>query len=187
MLGGAVDPFETAVRGLPTLNAEAERMTEFVHLAKLYPAARQVFSGGSGSLNPASLSEAAVARLFFARQGLDTQRMLFEDRSRNTYENVLFSQALAKPKPGEVWLLVQSARDVPRAVGVFRKLGWPVIAVPVAYKTGVSGVGSLTGNLDLLNRSVHEWLGLVAYRLTGKTDELFPGRRELQRCHAAIF
>ena len=175
VLGGAVDPFTTAARGLPTLNSEAERMTEFVRLAKFYPAARLVFSGGSGSLHPASVSEAAVARLFFARQGVDTERVLFEDRSRNTYENVLLSEKLAKPKPGEVWLLVQSARDVPRAVGVFRKLGWPVIAVPVAYKTGRSGAADFTGNLDLLNNSIHEWLGLVVYRLTGKTDELFPG------------
>ena len=175
VLGGAVDPFTTAARGLPTLNSEAERMTEFVRLAKFYPAARLVFSGGSGSLHPASVSEAAVARLFFARQGVDTERVLFEDRSRNTYENVLLSEKLAKPKPGEVWLLVQSARDVPRAVGVFRKLGWPVIAVPVAYKTGRSGAADFTGNLDLLNNSIHEWLGLVVYRLTGKTDVLFPG------------
>jgi uncharacterized SAM-binding protein YcdF (DUF218 family) len=175
VLGGAVDPDTTLRRGLPTLNAEAERMTEFVVLAKRYPAARLVFSGGSGSLTPPPISEAVVARQFFAQQGVDPSRLVLEDRSRNTYENVLFSKALAKPKPGEVWLLVQSARDVPRAVGIFRQLGWPVIAVPVAYKTaGIAYSPGLAGNLDLMDNSIHEWLGLAVYRLKGWTNALFP-------------
>src|SRR6185312_1363222 len=50
VLGGAVNPETTARRGRPTLNSEAERMTEFVRLAKHYPEARLVFSGGSGLL-----------------------------------------------------------------------------------------------------------------------------------------
>ena len=177
VLGGAVDPATTLVRGVPTLNGDAERMTEFVRLAKLYPTAKLVFSGGSGLLVPPPLSEAAVARLFFRQQGLDVSRAIFEDRSRDTYENVLFSKRLAKPQAGERWLLVLSAQDMPRAVGIFRRQGWPVIAVPVAYKTGGPAGISLVGNLGLLDHAVHEWLGLVAYRLTGRTDQLFPGPR----------
>ena len=29
--------------------------------------------------------------------------------------------------------------------------------------------------LNLLDRAAKEWIGLVAYRLMGKTDALFPG------------
>jgi len=175
VLGGAVDPTTTASRGLPSLNADAERMTEFVRLAKLYPTAELVFSGGSGQLdaNP-NLSEAKVARLFFQQQGLDDARIVFEDRSRDTYENVLFSKALVKPKSGQIWLLVASAQDVPRCIGIFHKLGWQVIPISVAYKSDLNNWGNFADNLGALNRSTHEWLGLVAYRLVGKTDELFP-------------
>jgi uncharacterized SAM-binding protein YcdF (DUF218 family) len=175
VLGGAVDPGTSLLRARPTLNAEAERMTEFVRLAKLYPRARLLFSGGSGLPVPPPLSEAQTARWFFQQQGVDVGRMLFEGRSRDTYENVLFSKALARPRPGETWLLVQSARDVPRSMGIFRALGWPVIPVPVAYKTvNGGGVIDFAGNLGAVDDGVHEWLGLLVYRLSGRTDTLFP-------------
>jgi uncharacterized SAM-binding protein YcdF (DUF218 family) len=174
VLGGAVDPKTSARRGIPSLNADAERMTEFVRLAKLYPRARLLFSGGSSSLtvDPAR-SEAGVARLFFRRQGLDIRRVTFEARSRDTYENALFSKRLVRPSPGEVWLLVATAEDVPRIVGIFHKLGWPILPVPVAYKTD-SRQFDFAQNLHLLDEAMHEWLGLVAYRLAGRTDALFP-------------
>jgi uncharacterized SAM-binding protein YcdF (DUF218 family) len=175
VLGGAVNPTITALRGLPSLNADAERMTEFVRLAKLYPDAELVFSGGSGQLGASSNpTEAAVARLFFQQQGLDTRRIVFEDRSRNTYENVLFSKAIVKPRLGQKWLLVASAQDVPRCVGIFHNLGWSVIPIPVAYKSDPNIGEDFANNLSTLNRSTHEWLGLVVYRLTGKTDQLYP-------------
>jgi uncharacterized SAM-binding protein YcdF (DUF218 family) len=175
VLGGAVDPSTTLARGLPTLNGDAERMTEFVRLAKRYPGARLIFSGGSGLINPPPLSEAQVARLFFTQQGVDASRVMFEDRSRDTFENVLFSKGLARPRAGEVWLLVQSAEDTPRAMAIFRKEGWPVIPVPVAYRTGGGAGIDLVGNLGLLDHATHEWMGLAAYRLAGRTDEMFPG------------
>jgi uncharacterized SAM-binding protein YcdF (DUF218 family) len=93
-------------------------------LAKLYPQARLAFSGGSGLLNVfPNPTEASVAQLFFKEQGLDIGHITFEDRSRNTYENVLFSRAILKPQSGQTWLLIQSARDVPRSMGIFHKLG----------------------------------------------------------------
>ena len=174
VLGGAINPQATALRGIPSLNADAERMTEFVRLAKRYPHARLVFSGGDAAfrVDPAR-SEAAAARLFFRQQGLDMRRITFESRSRDTYENVLFSKALVKPRHGEVWLLPAAAQDVPRCIGIFHKLGWPVIPVPVAYKSDVSSV-NFARNLERLDNAMHEWLGLVAYRIAERTDALFP-------------
>lgn len=172
VLGGAVDPNTTAKWGLPTLNGDAEKMTEFVRLAKLYPSAKLVFSGGAAFLG-ARYTEASVARLFFQQQGIELSRVTFEDRSRNTYENVYFTKALVKPRPGQTWLLIQSATAVPRTVGVFSKAGWTVLPVPVAYKT-TGWDKHLSDNLALLDRATHEWQGLLLYRLTGKIDVLFP-------------
>jgi uncharacterized SAM-binding protein YcdF (DUF218 family) len=174
VLGGAVDPGTTSRRGIPALNSDAERMTEFVRLAKRYPGARLVFSGGSGLLKAEEISEADVARLFFQQQGLNPARVVFESKSRNTYENVTFTKAIVNPAPHQVWLLISSAQDMPRSVGIFRKLEWAVTPVPVAYKSDSRHGFYLGDNLHELDRGVHEWLGLLVYRLTGKTDALFP-------------
>jgi uncharacterized SAM-binding protein YcdF (DUF218 family) len=119
------------------------------------------------------MTEADTARLFFQQQGLDIRRITFENRSRNTYENVVFTKALVKPLPEQVWILVSSAQDMPRSVGIFRKQEWPVFPVPVAYKTGDQS-DHLSDDLSAIDDNVHEWLGLVVYYLTGKTDALFP-------------
>jgi uncharacterized SAM-binding protein YcdF (DUF218 family) len=175
VLGGAIEPYATLTRATPALNGDAERMTEFVRLAKIYPSARLVFSGGSGLLDADwRYTEAKAASLFFEQQGLDVRRVTFEDTSRNTYENVQNSKALIRPRQGQVWLLVQSAIAVPRSVGLFSKAGWPVIPIPVAYKSDNDFNMHLSDDLAAVDRAAHEWTGLIVYRLTGKTDAFFP-------------
>lgn len=176
-LGGAIDAELTKAHGMPSLNEHAERMTSFVALARRYPDAKLVFSAGSASIFPGHPTEAEGARMLFQELGLDPARVIFENESRNTYENAIFSKALAKPQPGENWILVTSAGHMPRAVGIFRQAGWPVIPWPVAYKTGEPFNISLAGHFDHLDFAVHEWIGLVAYRLLGRTDALFPAPR----------
>ena len=179
VLGGAIDPILTERHGIPSLNSAAERMTEFVRLAKRYPDAALAFSGGSNRVRMQlpSFTESDAARLFFVQQGLDSKRIVFERRSRNTYENVIFTKALVKPLPGQTWLLISTARDMPRSVGIFRKAGWPVVPIPVAYKTGLPHEFILGESLMSLDDATHEWLGLLVYYLTGKTDALFPAPR----------
>jgi uncharacterized SAM-binding protein YcdF (DUF218 family) len=178
VLGGAVRQHITAARGQPALTGAAERMTEFVALARRYPSARLVFTGGSGSLFDQSLKETMVARALFTQLGLDVSRIVFEDRSRNTYENAVMTRELVAPKPGETWLLITSAMHMPRAHGAFAKAGWRVIPYPVDYQTtGIYDWGfgfSLSSGLDGIAYAMHEWIGLVAYRAMGWTDAIFP-------------
>ncbi|HWP35303.1 MAG TPA: YdcF family protein [Thermodesulfobacteriota bacterium] len=181
VLGGSVDQLVAAARGRTALNDSAERLTSFVALARRYPTARLVVSGGSGRLVRPQVKEGVAVRLLFEELGVDQTRILFEERSRTTYENVRYARELVKPRPGETWVLVTSAAHMPRAVGCFRRAGWPVVPYPVDYRTGgpVSSVSiALTpfgDRLDALRYALHEWAGLVAYRLTGRTDRLFPG------------
>lgn len=175
VLGGAVDPTESVARGIPSLNEAAERMTAFVKLARLYPAAQKMFTGGNGTLARSATAEADVAKQLFADLGLDTQEIEFEGKSRNTYENALFSKELAHPRPGQSWILVTSAQQMPRAVGVFRKLNWPVIPYPVAYKSDGDFTGGVGGSFEAIDSAVHEWVGLLEYRILNRTNALFPG------------
>lgn len=178
VLGGAVDQLLTEARGIPALNGAAERMTEAVALARRYPGAQVVFTGGSGRLDPAGMTEAEVAAQVFASLGLEAPRVRFEGRSRNTWENAVESRALASPAPGEVWLLVTSASHMPRSVGCFRRAGFAVTPWPVNYSTAPGARGWLdvpfAARLGQAEWAVREYVGLVAYRLLGRTDALFP-------------
>jgi uncharacterized SAM-binding protein YcdF (DUF218 family) len=186
VLGGAIATEITRDRGIPSLNADAERMTEAVALALRHPEARLVFTGASGSVIPGGAIETDGARQLFAALGLDPARIVFEDRSRNTRENASDSWRLVHPARESCWLLITSASHVPRAIGVFRHIGWNVTAWPVAYKSGRTlrawvepSFSSRLGNLDA---ATHEWLGLFGYRLIGWTDTLFPAPQDAAKC-----
>lgn len=178
VLGGVIDQFVSEARKQTSINGAVERLTEFAALAKRYPQARLIFTGGSGVLGSQGLKEAHYVGPFLASLGLNPARVMFEDQSRNTAENARLSKDLAVPKPGEKWILITSAFHMPRAVGSFRKMGWSVIPYPVDYSTlgkGTAGFSfSLTGGLSSANRSIHEWVGLLFYKLTGRTNEIYP-------------
>lgn len=178
VLGGAIDLAVSTDRQQPGFRAGAERLTTFVTLARRFPEAKLIFTGGSSDIAPDSVREADVARALFAGLGVDTDRVLFERNSRNTRENAVLSMALAQPKAGETWLLIAAAADMPRAVGCFRAVGWPVVPWPTGYRTRQTGFVLFTtpavalANLDW---AAHEWIGLGYYRLRGWIDAWFPG------------
>jgi len=179
VLGGALDPDISAARSATAINDAAERLIVVPELARRYPKARILFSGGNASVLEHGLSEAQFAVPLIESLGVAHDRILVEGRSRNTAENAAFSKALAAPKPGERWLLVTSAFHMPRAIGCFRQAGFEVEAYPVDWRTrgprdliDISNVGGGLANTDL---ATHEWIGLVVYWLTGRTPVLFPG------------
>jgi uncharacterized SAM-binding protein YcdF (DUF218 family) len=176
VLGGAFDPSESLDRGTIALNYRAQRMTLFVKLARQYPTARLVFSGGKVDRRSAAPPEAQLARNFFDGFGIALDRVIFEGASRNTRENALFSRRLVRIRADDKWLLVTSAADMPRAVGCFRKVGWNTIAVPADYHTSKSlwAVPGVVSGLAELDWTSHEWIGLLYYRLRGWTPTFFP-------------
>jgi uncharacterized SAM-binding protein YcdF (DUF218 family) len=180
VLGGGVSPNVSVARGVVALNEAAERITATVELARRYPNARIIFSGGSNALISDQAIEAPVAVHEFEALGIPHERITAEEQSRNTVENAVFSRLIADPKPGERWLLVTSAYHMPRAIAAFRAAGFPIEAYPVDWRTrgpidAVQPFASLGDGLRRTDTAVREWVGLVAYRLSGKTSELFPG------------
>ena len=140
-------------------------------LSQDYSKARLIFSGFRN--NPASFK-------IFAQLGGDPTRIIcVEPRPRTTSEDALYAAALLKPKPSERWMLVTSALHMPRAVGCFRVAGFQVEPYPVEFTTAQSHpfAGFTPGSAALvhLDTTAKEWIGLIAYRLMGQTDALFPG------------
>ena len=180
VLGGAFENAVSAARGEVALNDAAERMTSAVYLARRFPAAKIVFSGGSDELVPTAPSEAELALRLFERLGVERSRVRVDDRSRNTIENAIFSKAVAAPKPGERWLLVTSAHHMPRAVGAFRRSGFQVDPYPVDWRTRgdadlLRPFGAVSDGLRRTDAATHEWIGLSVYWLTDRSSALFPG------------
>ncbi|WP_024278833.1 YdcF family protein [Xanthobacter sp. 126] len=179
LLGGAEVAEVGIARGVPAYANAGERAIAFGALARKYPDVRLVFSGGNGKGTSSTLTEARMTMIALPELGIAPERVEFESHSRNTAENALFTKELLKPKPGERWLLVTSAFHMPRAVGCFRKVDFDVIPYPVDFRTAgpneLNETFSRTAvGLDMADVSIKEWVGLVAYYLSGKTSALFP-------------
>lgn len=179
LLGGAVDASVSLSRGQLIANESAERLLQTVQLAHRYPQARILISGGGATVFGDDAAEAPVIADYLKSLGIESARILVEDRSRTTSENALFARELAKPRDGERWLLVTSAWHMPRAVGVFEKAGFPVTAYPVDFRTGGGAnkhrpFASVSDGLRRLDVGTKEWAGLIGYYLTDRTNALFP-------------
>jgi len=179
VLGGAFDLNVSLRRGNTELVSSSDRYTEALILARHYPDVPIVFTGGTGSLSNTGEKEAFIAERFFEKFGIAQERLIIEADSRTTHENALLTSQLIDTAPGRPWLLVTSAFHMPRSVGVFRQAGYDIIPWPVDYRVGGPGfflsLETQTGNLEKLGMAMKEWIGLVAYNLTGRTDAIFPG------------
>lgn len=180
VLGGPIDSRLSVARGMLSVGGDVERFIEGAALARRHPSARLVFTGGNPSLFHDDPPESFFAVQLFEQLGVPSSRIVLEDKSRNTDENAVFTKRLADPKPGERWLLVTSAVHMPRAVGVFRKAGFPVEPYPVGWHT-LPGANiwfvprDLLDGIGALDAASHELVGLFAYWITGRSSELFPG------------
>lgn len=182
-LGGFINPSVTQARGQVAVSGAVERLTALADLGRRFPEAQLIFSGGAGSLFHPDLREADLLAPFLTQIGLDPDRVTLDNSARNTAENAAIVRELVNPQPGETWILVTSAFHMPRAVGCFRKNGWQVVPYPVDFHmTGEFGFGltpRFSGRLASLELAVHEWLGLLFYRLTGRIDAIFPAPAEM--------
>lgn len=181
VLSGAISPLRSAAWDQVEIGDASERLVNFLYLASLYPQAQLVFTGGTGSVTRQEFKAADYARILFQQLEVPERAIIFESESRNTVENAVNSKALVQPVPGQQWILVTSAFHMPRSVGIFCQQDWPVHPYPVDH---YSQRGELlrinfafAENLGLLRRAVREWVGLVAYRVTGRTDRLLAGDR----------
>ncbi len=174
VLGGAEETGPAALSGQPELNAAAERMSAGAALALRFPTSRLMFTGGSGALGNMGREgpNADLAQRFFESFGIAPDRILLERMSRNTAENAGLSLPIANPQPGEVWVLVTSAWHMPRAMDSFARAGWPpLVAYPVDHRALTLTAGyrwNLAENLQVLNIATKEWVGRIAYAVTGR-------------------
>jgi len=152
------------------------RLDALARLSLLFPQAHLLYSGRG---------DRAAATLDIRHVHLDPLRVILETHSRTTLENAHDSARLVKPRPDELWFLITSAAHMPRAIACFRAAGFRVMAYPVDFVThaiegpipfGGTGPAPLgMPRLEQLDEAAKEWIGLLAYRIVGATNALFPG------------
>jgi uncharacterized SAM-binding protein YcdF (DUF218 family) len=183
LLSGSERPAASEEYGEPQVGGYGSRYITALRLAARYPEARVVYTGGrrteegKGPLG----TQSGVAAEILGSIGLDPARVTFDEQARDTCGNASGTRAHAQPQPGDTWVVVTSAMHMPRTIACFRAAGWSgVIPYPTDHKVVVgpwgAGTFQVADNLSLLDAGAHEWVGLVYYRLTGRTSELLPGR-----------
>ena len=146
------------IDGIIALGGGPDRMEAAAVLARQYPNARLIITGKG--------EEASHQRVLAI--GAAPEQLVLETHADNTYENAVYTRRIVNPKPGERFLLVTSAAHMPRAVGCFRKAGFDVVPWPVTPNAAPK-------YRYAMNIAQHEWIGLLAYRLRGRTDAFLPG------------
>lgn len=179
VLGGSFEAEVIAARGGVEMNQAGDRFVETLRLLQAYPDARVLVSGGDGSFSGRYAGDATVSAAFFAAYGISPTRLIQEETSRTTFENVENTKDLLVRHGLDNCLLVTSAFHMPRAMGLFRKAGLAVVPWPTDYRT--SGVASLefdftqpSSNAQLTTTAIREWIGLAAYYLAGRTETILP-------------
>ncbi|WP_367115345.1 YdcF family protein [Devosia sp.] len=180
VLGGGLEGEVNSVRGGWELNRSGDRLVEALRLALRHPEAKVLVAAGPPALAPQQEPEAMAAQRFFTAFGITGDRIILDEKSRNTEENAIFAKELAGPTEGQTWLLVTSAFHMPRSVGLFRKAGFAVVPWPADYlASGAEGLrfkpDQPSENIAVATIALREWTGLVGYYLTGKIDKVFPG------------
>jgi len=184
ILGGGLRAQISHARRAVSLS-EGGRLIETATLALRYPKARVVFSGFTSGVKVGEGDEAHEALKLLVNLGVSSARIVLETRSRNTDENSLYTRDLLRSDLSQQWILVTSAAHMPRAIGSFRHAGFNVVAYPTDHRTE----GELSDywrfhrdqvdGLSAMDAAVHEWVGLVVYRLAGKSDTLLPGPQRI--------
>lgn len=174
VLGGDEDINAYRHWGGVQVNEAGERLIAGVILARQFPQARLIYTGGTATLRGDTATGDPSQMMYDAwvALGVDPARIVLERASRNTSENARMTMALVQPQPGQVHLLVTSAFHMPRSMGTFARAGWTgLVAWPVDFRSGSLAsvpTWTLDKNLSDLDTGLKEYLGLLAYRIAGQ-------------------
>ena len=157
------------------LNGSSDR---FIETEKLYHQGiikKIIVSGGNGSLDQSKPKEAGFVREQFIEQGISANDIYFENESRNTFENakncklILDSMHLQSPV-----VLITSAMHMPRALAIFKKTGYEIIAYPSNFEE-IEITFSIEDyfipdlfTLTQWQKFLKEIVGIIIFKITGK-------------------
>ena len=97
------------------------RCVRALEIMRMYPECCLIASGGRGSDEP--VREAEAMRTYFMRADIPEDRIIMEDQSRSTLENLRFSKKIMEAMGMETAMIVTSDYHAERALWMARDLG----------------------------------------------------------------
>jgi uncharacterized SAM-binding protein YcdF (DUF218 family) len=175
LLGGYSD-FQTAMGksefqlGLKGGN----RLITALNLYKKGIGKKIILTGGSGKLLGDKYGEAEYVAPFLKTLGLPDSAFIVENKSRNTWENAVFSKQIVDSlKKDAKCLLVTSALHMPRSKACYDKAGLPTTIYPTDYYSQRSDnlfklfFEPSSSKLYAWEALIHEWIGVITYKIKG--------------------
>ena len=160
----------------PPISSAGDRLIAGLILAKKFPQSKLYFPGGL-KMDQIGASEDETSRAVIKGLDLPASQVIIEGESRNTAENASYVRAMMDDSRHGKVVLITSALHMPRAISSFQKEGLNPLAYPVDYKTHAQEMPWTLvykqGHV-LMRKALHEWVGLVAYYITGRTTQLLP-------------
>ncbi len=167
MLGGGVYSKSVDMSGI---GAPSQGTLErLVTAARLHRLTNAPILLSGGPVFAGSGSSARIAARFLKDLGIGEHNLIVEDRSRDTYENALFSARICRQKGFKNPVVVTSAMHMRRSLLSFRASGLDVTPYPCPSTTWPDQRIPWTGYLPSYNRlhttsaALHEWIGLFYY------------------------
>ena len=173
VLSGMENTYMTDEYGQFYLEGSQSRIIESIRLQKKHPNARIIFSGGSGDYFSKNVTN-SIPKQFYEEFAFDPKMMNFESQSTNTYENIINSKTLIKPKDDEKWILITSAFHMNRSINTAANLKWELTPYPVDFKLSKDLFReilkfNLFENIKHFQIASHEILGIMIYKLMGRS------------------
>ena len=174
VLGGSTGSGKIAKeRNDISLGPGAERVFKGLQFLQQQPQGTVIFTGFSGNLFHEGLSEAEITEKLIKALKVDSKKMLFEKRSRNTYENAFYTGKFIDDLKIKKWGIVTSANHMKRAIATFEKQHPEIVfePIPVDFQTANSiywSPGNMQGSINLWRIYIHETVGYWVYKLTRK-------------------
>jgi len=174
VLGGGTGSGKVAQdRNDYSLGGGSERLFKGLEFIRKKPQGTIIFTGFSGKLFHEGLSEAEIIEKLVKALNVDSTNILFERRSRNTFENALYTKEIISDFENKKWGIVTSASHMKRALATFNKQSSEISfdPIPVDFQTKNSiywGPGNIQSSLNFWRIYMHETIGYWVYKLTGR-------------------
>lgn len=135
-----------------------ERINHGIDLYRRGKVRKIIFTGGQG--NPNEPTESAAARDYALQRGVPAADILIEEKSHNTYENILYSKEVADSHGIKKVLIVSDPLHMKRALAIANDVGLAAEPSPTP-STRYQGFRS---QLTLLAHETYYYIGYMLRR-----------------------